>query len=175
VTAVLAEGRPVAVSVYGRPAAVEIVSISPAARQALESAGARLMLEYSPTLPAAETAALLGLVTAGGVPGGSLTIPGLPVDFRVTIVGRALTPDQEEAIAEGVQVRLTLPAFPPHPSPGGTFHWLYGLYEADGTLVGVAPLPPQLVTPTVYVGTLPLSALLQSTAFLPVQQAPPPS
>jgi hypothetical protein len=91
----------------------------------------------------------------------------------VAVQGAGLTDDQEETIGEEVQVRLTLPAFPPHPSEGGVFHWIHGLYEDDGTLTGIASPPGQTTPDGGYAVTIPASAL-GGTAFLPVQQAPPP-
>jgi hypothetical protein len=171
-TAVLAEGRPVTVSVYGRPATIEIESISFNAQRALDSSGAQLMLTYSPVLPPDESDRLINLVTVGGVPGGALVIPAGPIDFRITVEGSAVSPEQEQTIADAVQVRLTLPAFPPHPSPGGTFLWLYGLYETDGTLIGFAPVPGQFnADDGTYTGVLPVEAF-QHTPFLPAQVGP---
>jgi hypothetical protein len=93
------------------------------------------------------------------------------VDFRVTVEGADLPPDVAVALTESVQVRLVLPAFPPHPSEGGVFMWLHGLYEADGSLLGFMPLLGQATPEGGYAVAVPASAL-GGTPFLPAQVGP---
>jgi hypothetical protein len=60
VTAPLSEEAPVALTVYGRPATAQLEPLADEVRSRLEAAGARLMLEYAPMLPPAESNQLLG-------------------------------------------------------------------------------------------------------------------